>query len=85
METSNKEKLFDRLFVEVDSCSQKLEDVSKIVIESVTLLKILSRIVFVIVVAIISGSIALGYDSIKTQAEIKAIQKYHHSATEGKG
>lgn len=63
------DKLQDRLIQEIDSCSAKLEELAKVVIETATTLKIVSRIVFCIVLALITGSIALGYDAIKTKAD----------------
>ena len=76
------EKLIDRIIQELDVCSHKVEDLSVIVTEAVTILKILSKIVFCIVLAIIGGAVALSFDTIKTNAELKALKEVQQVSIE---
>jgi len=71
------DRFTDRILQELDACSSKIEELALAVAESALLLKILSRLVFCIVLAMITGSIALGYDTIKKKAE----QTGYHNTT----
>lgn len=70
------EKLLDRILKELDTCATKLEGLSKVVAENSVLLKIVSRIVFCLVLALLTGSIAFGFELLKKNAEITALRKH---------
>lgn len=61
------DKMMDRLFDQIDLNAAKVENLSRIVHENATTLGILSKIVIFIILTILSGAIALGWNSLSTK------------------
>jgi hypothetical protein len=57
------EKMIDRLFNQIDLSASKVETLSRIVYENANTLGIVSKVVFFILLAILSGAITLGWNA----------------------